>query len=66
MSGLPRALREAWNGFFFTGFSGDSLAALRLLLGLLLILFHVIQFETLLRLDPAGPSVDTQFSEALT
>ena len=54
---LPRVgarARTAWEGFFFTGFTGDSLAALRLALGLLLILFHVIQFETLLRLDPSG------------
>lgn len=56
LTGSPSRLRDAWDGFFFTGFSADSLAALRFALGFLLIAFHVIQFESLLKLDPGGPS----------
>lgn len=56
---MPAFLSRAqgvWDRFFFSGFSGDSLGVLRIALGVLLILFHIIQFETLLRLDPNGAS----------
>jgi hypothetical protein len=56
MPAFPSAARRALGGFFYAGFSADSLGALRLALGLLLIVFHVIQFESLLKLDPAGAS----------
>ena len=48
-------LSRVWNNFFFTGFSGESLGLVRLYFGFGLIPFHIIQFESLVRLDPTGP-----------
>jgi uncharacterized membrane protein YphA (DoxX/SURF4 family) len=47
-------LRELWNRFFFTGFSAESLGLLRICFGIGLIPFHIVQFESLVRLDPFG------------
>lgn len=47
-------LTRAWNTFFFTGFSAESLGLLRLYFGWGLLIFHISQFESLLRLSPSG------------
>ena len=47
-------LSHIWNKFFFTGFSGESLGLVRLYFGFGLIPFHIIQFESVIRLDPTG------------
>ncbi|MFI5216089.1 MAG: hypothetical protein ACHQ3O_06055 [Candidatus Limnocylindria bacterium] len=46
----------AWNRFWFTGFSVESLALLRICFGIGLLFFHVTQFYTFFLLDPAGAS----------
>jgi hypothetical protein len=51
---LSEAVRRTWNGFFYTGFSGESLGLLRLYFGGGLLLFHISQFESLLFLNPTG------------
>jgi hypothetical protein len=40
--------------FFFQGFSGESLALLRIYFGVGLLFFHVSQFAEILALDPTG------------
>ena len=51
MSGLSRV----WDRFFFTGGNAEQLGLLRILIGLGMIPFHVLQFKTLLKLDRDGP-----------
>jgi hypothetical protein len=46
-------LRRGWNRFWFTGFSLESLALLRICFGIGLVFFHVTQFSV--HLLPAGP-----------
>ncbi len=53
MSGCNK-VREAWNHFFFTGFSGESLGLLRMYIGYGLLVFHTYQFATVLSLNPVG------------
>ena len=50
----PSAIERAWNWFFYVGYSGDSLGALRALLGGGLLLYHISQFPHVLILDPNG------------
>lgn len=50
-----RGLRDAVSGFFFTGYSAESLGALRVLLCAGLILLHVDQLANLLSYDLDGP-----------
>lgn len=47
-------LRRAWNDFWFTGFSVQSLGMLRICLGIGLLFFHVTQFWTLFQVEPSG------------
>lgn len=47
-------IRRAWNQFFFTGFSGESLGLLRMYIGCGLLFFHTYQFVTVLGLNPTG------------
>ena len=47
-------LRRSWNRFWFTGFSLESLAMLRICFGIGLVFFHVTQFFEFFRLDAAG------------
>lgn len=47
-------LSRAWNQFFFTGFSGESLGLLRMYIGCGLLFFHTYQFATVLSLNPVG------------
>ena len=47
-------LSRAWNQFFFTGFSGESLGLLRMYIGCGLLFFHTWQFATVLSLNPFG------------
>lgn len=49
------ALRRIWNGFFFTGFTVESLGLLRVCFATGLFFFHITQFFGLLTLDPFGP-----------
>ena len=49
-------LARIWNGFFYHGFSADSLGLLRIYFGYGLLLFHALQFGPLLALDPFGPA----------
>ncbi len=48
------AVSRAWNQFFFTGFSGESLGLLRMYIGVGLLFFHTWQFATVLSLNPFG------------
>jgi hypothetical protein len=41
--------------WLFSGFSAESLGLLRIAFGFSLLPLHVIEFESLVRLDPAGP-----------
>lgn len=54
MSAAGGWFRQRWDHFFFTGFSGGSLGLLRICFGIGLLPFHLVQFESLLRLDPGG------------
>jgi hypothetical protein len=47
-------ISRAWNQFFFTGFSGESLGLLRMYIGCGLLFFHTYQFATVLSLNPIG------------
>ena len=47
-------ISRAWNKFFFTGFSGESLGLLRMYIGCGLLFFHTYQFATVLSLNPIG------------
>ena len=49
-------LARAWDWYFFRGYSGDSLGALRALFGAGLLLYHIPQFLHVITLDPFGPS----------
>lgn len=49
-----KSIGRVWNGFFYEGFSGESLGLLRLYFGCGLLLYHVSQFFELLLLDPTG------------
>ncbi|MDH5427017.1 MAG: hypothetical protein OEZ57_01925 [Nitrospirota bacterium] len=49
-----KKIGEAWNHFFFTGFSGESLGLLRMYIGCGLLAFHTYQFATVLSLKPLG------------
>lgn len=49
-----KGLSRAWNQFFFTGFSGESLGLLRMYIGCGLLVFHTWQFATVLTLNPLG------------
>lgn len=54
---IARRLGQGWNTFFYTGFSAESLALLRLYFGFCLIPFHFSQFaDHLATLDPWGPA----------
>lgn len=57
------ALARAWDWFFYEGYSGDSLGALRALLGFGLLLYHFTQFPQLLILDMNG--AQTQYIEPI-
>lgn len=52
--GFCRGITRIWNGFFFTGFSGESLGLLRMYIGCGLLVFHTYQFATVLTLNPLG------------
>lgn len=45
---------RVWNWYFYEGFSGDSLGALRAIVGAGLFLYHISQFPHVLTLNPAG------------
>jgi hypothetical protein len=47
-------ISRAWNQFFFTGFSGESLGLLRMYIGCGLLFFYTYQFATVLTLNPLG------------
>lgn len=47
-------ISRAWNQFFFTGFSGESLGLLRMYIGCGLLIFTTYQFGTILSLNPIG------------
>jgi hypothetical protein len=51
---FSNTLSRAWNQFFFTGFSGESLGLLRMYIGCGLLFFHTYQFATVLSLNPVG------------
>jgi hypothetical protein len=51
---FPNIINRAWNQFFFTGFSGESLGLLRMYIGCGLLFFHTYQFATVLSLNPIG------------
>ena len=48
------ALRRGWDWYFYQGYSGLSLGALRALFGAGMLLYHITQFVALLLLDPFG------------
>jgi len=48
------AIERAWNWYFYTGYSGDSLGALRALIGAGLLLYHITQFPHVLALSASG------------
>jgi len=52
--GCCKGINRAWNHFFFTGFSGESLGLLRMYIGCGLLFFHTYQFATVLSLNPFG------------
>lgn len=52
MNGVSRRL----GGFFYTGYSEESLALFRVYFGCLLFLYHIPQFATLFAIDPFGAS----------
>ncbi len=56
MSGAARRFSEVWDRFFYTGFSAESLGLLRICFGVGLLPFHIVQFESLVRLDSDGTS----------
>lgn len=47
-------LRRTWDEFFFTGFSVESLALLRICFGVGLFFFHWSQFNFVFEIDPSG------------
>ena len=47
-------MKGAWDRFWFTGFSVESLAMLRICFGIGLIFFHVTQFYAFFMVDPGG------------
>ena len=49
-------MTEAWNRFWFTGYSAESLGLARLWFGLGLFFFNLTQFWTLFLIDPMGES----------
>jgi hypothetical protein len=49
------SFRGRFESFFFRGFSGESLALLRIYFGIGLLFFHISQFVQILGLDPTGP-----------
>ncbi len=51
---LRNRVRRIWNGFFYEGFSGESLGLVRIYFGCGLLLYHVFQFHELLTLNPLG------------
>ena len=51
---FSNTISRAWNQFFFTGFSGESLGLLRMYIGCGLLFFHTYQFATVLSLNPIG------------
>ncbi len=51
---LSNSIRRPWNGFFYEGFSGESLGLLRLYFGCVFLIYHVLQFHELLTLNPIG------------
>ena len=52
MNGLGRRL----GGFFYQGYSEESLGLFRVYFGCLLLLYHIAQFATLFSVDPGGAS----------
>lgn len=56
-------IERAWHWFFYEGYSGDSLGALRALFGGGLLLYHISQFPHVLALNPVGPKA--QFIEPI-
>lgn len=55
MSASGGAFTRAWNRFFFTGASPESLGLLRIFIGAGLLPFHVMQFASMRRLEVGGP-----------
>ncbi len=53
--GRPESERSPWNDFFYRGFSGESLANLRIAFGLGLFFFHFTQFDHVFRSRISGP-----------
>ncbi len=56
MANYSEAVRDAWNNFFYQGFSADSLGLWRIYFGCGLFFYHFSQFGSLLTLDPTGAS----------
>lgn len=54
---------KTWDWYFFQGYSGESLGALRALFGAGLFFFHFTQFIQLIILDPFGP--DAKYIEPI-
>lgn len=52
---IAERISGVWNGFFFRGFSGESLGVLRVLFGIGLFIFHFTQFDNVFRYDISGP-----------
>ena len=59
----PNAIERFWNWYFYTGYSGDSLGALRAIFGAGLLLYHITQFPHVLALRPTG--AHTHFIEPI-
>lgn len=52
-----RRLARGWDWYFYQGYNGLSLGALRALFGAGMLLYHITQFIMLLILDPLGAQV---------
>ena len=51
---LSNAIRRIWHGFFYEGFSGESLGLLRMYFGCVFLIYHVLQFHEVLTINPIG------------
>ena len=56
MANLATGVRRVWDEFFYTGFSVEGLALLRICFGVGLFFFHFTQFNFLFEIDPTGLS----------
>ena len=56
-------VERVWDWYFYTGYSGDSLGALRAIFGAGLLLYHITQFPHVLALSPTGAK--THFIEPI-